>query len=84
LYIYKEYPGMESVVTVKGQVVIPSKLRRKYGIKGGTRIHFFEKDGEIHLVPVTHEFIDANIGFLGTKGKLRKALAAEKERERKL
>jgi len=75
---------MESVVTVKGQIVIPSKLRRKYGIKSGTRIHFFEKGGEICIVPITHELIDANIGFLGTKGRLKKALAGEKERERKL
>ncbi len=71
----------KSIVTVKGQVVIPSRLRRKYGIKNGTLIHFYEKKGEIRLVPVTHELIDANIGFLGTKGKLRRALE-EKKRER--
>jgi AbrB family looped-hinge helix DNA binding protein len=73
-----------SVVTVKGQVVIPSKLRRKYGIKSGTLIHFFDDDGEIRLVAVTHEVIDANIGFLRTKGKLRQALAEEKKKEREL
>jgi len=73
-----------SVVTVKGQVVIPSRLRRKYGIKSGTLIHFFDDNGEIRLVPVTHEVIDANIGFLGTKGKLRRALTEEKKKEREL
>jgi AbrB family looped-hinge helix DNA binding protein len=73
-----------SIVTVKGQVVIPAKLRRKYGIKSGTRIHFYENNGEIRMVPVTHELIDANIGFLGTKGKLRRALAEEKKKEREL
>jgi AbrB family looped-hinge helix DNA binding protein len=73
-----------SVVTTKGQVVIPSKLRNKYKIKNGTHVHFFDKNGEIVLVPLTPELIDANIGFLGTKGKLKKTLLEEKNREREL
>ena len=73
-----------SIVTSKGQVVIPSKLRRKYGIKNGTRIHFYEVNGEIRLVPVTPELIDKNIGLLGTRGKLMRALMEEKKREREL
>lgn len=73
-----------SIVTTKGQVVIPSKLRRRFGIKNGTRIHFYEKEGEIRLIPLTHELVDSNIGFLGTKGKLLKTLAEEKRKEREL
>jgi AbrB family looped-hinge helix DNA binding protein len=73
-----------SVVTSKGQVVIPSKLRRKYGIKSGTLVHFYEDNGEMRLVPVTPELIDRNIGLLGTKGKLMRALLEEKKREREL
>ncbi len=73
-----------SIVTSKGQVVIPSKLRRKYGIKNGTRIHFYEVNGEMRIVPVTPELIDKNIGLLGTKGKLMRALQEEKKREREL
>jgi len=70
-----------SVVTVKGQVVIPSKLRRKYGIKNGTLIHFYEKEGEIRIVPLTHSVIDANFGFLRTKGRLKESLLEEKKLE---
>lgn len=73
-----------SIVTTKGQVVIPSKLRRRYGIRNGTRIHFYEKEGEIRMIPLTHDLVDANIGFLGTKGKLLKILAEEKKKERAL
>ncbi|HHT9116615.1 MAG TPA: AbrB/MazE/SpoVT family DNA-binding domain-containing protein [Candidatus Wunengus californicus] len=73
-----------SIVTSKGQVVIPSKLRRKYGIRNGTRVHFFEVNGEIRIVPVTPELIDKNIGLLGTRGKLMRALLEEKKREREL
>ncbi len=73
-----------SIVTIKGQVVIPSKLRNKYKIKNGTRIHFMDKDGEIILSPLTPEMIDSNIGFLKTKGKLKRFLIEEKKREREL
>lgn len=73
-----------STVTVKGQVVIPSKLRRKYGIKSGTRIHFYDEGGEIRMLPITPELIESNEGFLGTKGELLHALMEEKKKERKL
>ncbi|MBX7151225.1 AbrB/MazE/SpoVT family DNA-binding domain-containing protein [bacterium] len=74
----------KSIVTTKGQVVIPSKLRKKYGIKNGTMIHFIESEGEIRLVPITKELIHKNIGMLGTKGRLLKALMEDKKREREL
>ena len=74
----------KSVVTSKGQVVIPSKLRCKYGIKPGTRIQFYEVNGEIRLAPITPELIDKNIGLLGTKGRLLHTLLEEKKREREL
>ncbi|GIK59560.1 MAG: AbrB/MazE/SpoVT family DNA-binding domain-containing protein [Ignavibacteriota bacterium] len=71
-------------VTTKGQLVIPSKMRRKYGIKPGTRINFFEEKDGIKIIPITPEIIDANKGFLGTGGKLLKALMEEKKKERDL
>ncbi len=73
-----------SIVTTKGQVVIPAKIRRKYGIKIGTKIQFEEENGEIIMLPLTEEIIDKNIGFLGTKGKLLRKLMAEKKIESKL
>lgn len=72
-------------VTTKGQLVIPSKLRRKFGIKPGTRVNFFEEGDGIKIVPVTSETIKANIGFLGNDGpSLLKALMDEKKIEREL
>ena len=73
-----------SVVTSKGQVVIPFRWRKRLGIKNGTRIHFYEDSGELRLVPVTPEMIDKNFGILSSKGKLIKALTEEKKREREL
>ena len=71
-------------VTSKGQLVIPAKRRRKFGIKAGTRVNFFEEEDGIKIIPVTEEIIDANKGFLGTRGKLLKALMEEKKKEREL
>lgn len=72
-------------VTSKGQLVIPSKIRRKFGIKPGTRVNFFEEDDGIKIIPVTSEIIKANIGFLGKDGpSLLKAFMEEKKKEREL
>jgi AbrB family looped-hinge helix DNA binding protein len=53
-----------SVVTTKGQLVIPARLRRRFGIKKGTRVTFVEDAGRIILQPVTHEFIHSLRGSL--------------------
>lgn len=55
---------METTVTTKGQIVIPSSLRRKYGIKVGTRL-IVEDDGEkILLWPITEHYIERLQGSL--------------------
>ncbi len=71
-------------VTSKGQLVIPSKLRKKFGIKAGTRVNFYEEEDGIKIIPVTPELIKSNIGFLKGKGDLMKALMEEKKKEREL
>lgn len=71
-----------AVVTAKGQVVIPSKLRRKFGIKKGTLVSLYERDSEIIIKPITDEYIRRMAGITGTKGKLLKALKQERAKER--
>ncbi len=70
-----------AAVSSKGQIVIPAKLREKYGIKAGTRMSICDVKGELRMVPITEGTIDENVGFLGTKGKLLKALMREKAEE---
>ena len=53
-----------STVTTKGQLVIPSRLRRKYGIRKGTRVVFVEEDHRLILQPLTREFIASLCGWL--------------------
>ena len=74
----------KSVVTVKGQIVIPSKLRRKLGIQRGTQVVLYERNGEIIIKPVTDEYIRNMAGLTDTKGKLLKALKGEKTKEKNL
>jgi AbrB family looped-hinge helix DNA binding protein len=74
---------METVTTSKGQVVIPSKIRRQLGIKEGTRIQIDvdEVNKRIILTPVTREYIHSIRGKYKGKG-LMQALKAEKEQEK--
>lgn len=74
---------METTATSKGQIVIPSSIRRRLGIKEGTRIKIEEKGNEIILKPITREYVHSLRGKLRGKG-LMKALVAEKKREREL
>ncbi len=73
-----------TVVTIKGQIVIPSQIRRRHGIKKGTRVCLIERSGEIILKPITREYFDKVEGILGKEGKPLEALRKEKEREREL
>jgi len=76
---------METYATVKGQIVIPSKVRRKLGIKEGTRIQIEvdEKTQRIILTPITREYIHSLRGKYKGHGLL-KVLMEEKKREREL
>jgi AbrB family looped-hinge helix DNA binding protein len=73
-----------STVTTKGQLVIPSKLRRKYSIKKGTKVAFVEEKNRLILQPLTAEFIRSLRGCLGKDSKALEYLLEERRRERKL
>jgi AbrB family looped-hinge helix DNA binding protein len=85
IYFQTGEAKVETTATSKGQIVIPSSLRKKLGIKEGTRIQieFDEDAGEIILKPITREFVHSLRGKFKGKGLL-KALMAEKKREREL
>jgi len=76
---------VETYMTVKGQIVIPSKVRRRLGMKEGTRVQVDVDEGaqRIILTPITREYIEGVRGRYKGKGLL-KALAADKKREREM
>jgi len=70
---------METSMTVKGQVVIPADLRRRLGIKKGTRLHVEERDGEIILRPLTRDYFEKMSGVLKGAGLVRALEASRRE-----
>jgi AbrB family looped-hinge helix DNA binding protein len=73
-----------SRVTMKGQIVVPAKIRRKFGIKKGTRIAFIEQHGKLFIQPLNKSYFESLAGVLGTQGKLLKSLMKDKKREREV
>jgi AbrB family looped-hinge helix DNA binding protein len=54
-------------VTTKGQLVVPARIRRRFGIKPGTRINFIEEGDRVIFQPVTREYIDSFCGIFKQK-----------------
>lgn len=73
-----------ATVTIKGQIVIPAKIRKKHKIRPGTRVCFLEHGNDIIVRPVTDDYIESIKGSLGTNGKALKHLLEEKKKEREL
>ena len=72
-----------SKVTTKGQIVIPKRIREKYGIYPSTSIRWIEKKEGILMVPDTEDPIIAARGMLEGSGLL-KAYLKEKNQEKKM
>jgi AbrB family looped-hinge helix DNA binding protein len=80
----KEIVKMETYATVKGQIVIPAALRRKYGIKTGTKIIITDNGDSISLRPVTEQYLRNLQGSLKGRGAMKvlvKERSNDKERE---
>ncbi len=72
---------METHATIKGQIVIPAKLRKKYGIKNGTKIIVTDNGDSITLKPVTEQYLKNLQGSLKGTGVL-KALLEERRKDK--
>jgi AbrB family looped-hinge helix DNA binding protein len=70
--------------TVKGQIVIPADIRGKFKIKKGTRVNVYEDGNKIILEPLPDDPIKQGRGMLKTRGRILKALMADRKREAEL
>jgi len=70
-------------ITSKGQLVVPAKLRRQYGIKPGTKVHFIERGGEILFQPVTREYLKSVHGMLASETSVTQDLLKERAKDKK-
>ncbi|MGB9105279.1 MAG: AbrB/MazE/SpoVT family DNA-binding domain-containing protein [Terriglobales bacterium] len=59
-----------TTITSKGQLVIPAGLRRKLGMKQGTRVAVHESGGQLILQPITDEYIDSLRGMIKDADRL--------------
>lgn len=73
-----------STVTTKGQLVIPSKLRRKYGIRKGTMVAMIEEETRIILQPLTPDFVRRLRGSLKSEASALNTLKEGRKQDRKL
>lgn len=71
-----------AVVNSKRQIVIPVSIRRKYGIKNGSKVAFIEKEGKLIVQPLNKDYFNNLAGILGEKGKMLKSLMDDKKKER--
>jgi AbrB family looped-hinge helix DNA binding protein len=56
---------MSAKFTSKGRLVVPARLRRKHGIRAGTKVKFLEDEfGRITLQPITEDYVDRLMGCL--------------------
>lgn len=75
-----------TVISSKGQVVIPAELREQFGLDKGTRAVWTEDRGRLVLTPITGRRLDEIMGFLKPgpgEPSMFEELFAERERERK-
>jgi AbrB family looped-hinge helix DNA binding protein len=73
-----------SKATIKGQVIIPAPLRKKFNIKKGTRVSITEGEGNVILIkPLPDDPIEASRGILKGKTSLIKSLIKERREEAK-
>ena len=70
--------------TVKGHVVIPVELRKKYKIKKGSRVSVYEGEGGVIIIkPLPEDPIAYARGMLKGKTSLLKALLKDRREEAK-
>ena len=79
-------PTYHTVISSKGQVVIPAELREQLGLEKGTRATWRHEEGHLVLIPITPRAINRIRGFLKPDPgvpTMFDELFAERERERK-
>ena len=73
-----------SVLKSKGQLLIPKRLRKKYGIEAGVKVIFEETEGGVVIRPINEQYFKSFRGLLSSSGKLKEEVKAYKNEEKKL
>lgn len=73
-----------SILTSKGQLLIPKRLRNKYGIKSGVKVIFEETDNGVVIRPMNAQYFKSFVGILKSTGNLQQEIREMKEEEKKI
>ena len=68
-----------TTITTKGQIVIPSRIRKQRGLKKGTKMILEERGEELVLKPLNSNYLERASQILKTNGQLSEKLLAERE-----
>jgi AbrB family looped-hinge helix DNA binding protein len=67
--------------TIKGQIVIPAKIRARFKIKKGTQVNVYDDGKRIIVEPLADDPIEEGRGMLKTRGKILRALVEDRKKE---
>jgi len=73
-----------SSVSTKGQLVIPYKLRQKYGIKPNSMMRWIDTGQGLMIVPLTDDSISSSKGMLKDTNVSTKSYLKAKEEDKRL
>ena len=68
-------------VSPKGQILIPKRIRQKYGVKPGSNVQILEEPGGIVIKPAPEDPIATACGFLEGDFSLTEDLIQEHQKE---
>ena len=71
----------EAKILAKGQLVIPVRIRKKFGLKPGDGVRVFEYGGVIHVIPLSGDPVKEATGILPPRPSLTNRLLMERAKE---
>jgi AbrB family looped-hinge helix DNA binding protein len=73
-----------SILTTKGQLLIPKRIRNKYGIKSGVKVIFEETEKGVIIRPMNEEYFNSFRGIIKSTGNLKEEMKEMKDAEKRL
>jgi len=73
-----------SVLTPKGQLLIPKRIRTKYGIKAGVKVIFEETENGLIIRAMNEDYFNSFRGIFKSTGNLKEEMKEMKDEEKRL
>jgi len=73
-----------SVLTPKGQLLIPKRIRTKYGIKAGVKVIFEETENGLIIRAMNEDYFNSFKGIFKGAGNLKEEMKEMKDEEKRL